>query len=242
MGWVSPPRDPVTGLSALVAALVGLVLGPAILRGRDLSALPRPVGLATTTVIAGLTLLFLVPHAEEHAGWWGVAAMALAAIVPTLWHRALERPALGWLGVGWALPALAAHAAIDGASLAFAHGHDAEALGLAIAIHKVPEGLLAHHVGRRMGGPRGGLLAVAGIAVATLAGFAAGGPLAPYAETTAVGIVEALVVGGLLHVLLEGLGVDGHSHDGDVTPPAWQDAAGVAVGVTAVAAFAATAW
>ncbi|MCB9553722.1 MAG: hypothetical protein H6705_17920, partial [Myxococcales bacterium] len=203
---------------ALVASLVGLAVGPVVQRlahgrSRALDVLDGFVLVA----IAGLALVHVLPHAIAAAGGWALVAAAAGLWAPTVLERRLQAPD-GARGAGrvtlWlVLIGLMAHAALDGAALAVdpgGHGHGhahgrSEALALAVVVHQLPMGLVVYLAAQGRGGTRAGVAAVAAMMAATVAGFFGSDAALAAASPAAVGLFEAVVIGGVLHVV-------GHGH------------------------------
>ncbi len=163
---------------------------------------------------AGLSLLFLLPHAYEDTGLWAFPVALLGFFLPSLAERSLKptRHETSRLVLSLAVAGLVFHCAVDGAALAVTGDHShaassAEPLGVTLAIvsHRLPVGLfvwsaLAPVAGRRLASA--GLL---GLMAATAAGFLLGPHLLSAAggHVAGAGVVEALLAGGLLHVVVQ---------------------------------------
>lgn len=180
-------------------------------------------GLVLVTV-SGLALLFILPHAFGALGAWAVGLCALGFLVPTVAERLLHRHE----GEGpWPIPALAlialaVHCGLDGAVLAegaehaghaHGHGHEEGALAatFAILLHRLPVGLFLGSTVRALLGPRWALGGVVVVLFATLGGNFLHGAIEPFAEGTSAAVLNALLAGGLLHVVL-GHGADAPTH------------------------------
>ena len=177
-------------------------------------------GLVLVTV-AGLCFLFILPHAFAALGGWALVLAGAGFVLPTLAERWLHRhegsgPPLLLLA---ALAALALHCMLDGAALAHgghAHEHSDEeggalALTLAILIHRLPVGLFLGSTVRSLAGPAWAFGATAVVVLSTGLGHWLHEGLELYAEGPAVGVLNALLAGGLLHVVV-GHGSDAPQH------------------------------
>lgn len=200
------------GWVALVGALAGLAVGPLLRRvarrrARALDVLDGYVLVA----IGGLATLHVLPHAIAEAGGVALLAAAVGLWAPSLLERRMwrTRGVTLWLVIG----GLMVHAALDGAALVGAghgahghgHGHGGEALALAVIVHRLPMGLVVYLAAGAHGGVRAGVAAVGAMMGATVLGFAAGDAMLHAAPGWVMGIFEALVIGGVLHVV-------GHGH------------------------------
>lgn len=195
-------------MTAVVASLVALVLGPIIER----MARRAPVVMAVLdgfvfVAIGGLVLLHILPHALEWSGWPAVAALLVGLIGPQLaerWmHRAARQAHLTALLL--AMVGIVMHAFLDGVALslssrsAVAHS---DGLALAVVLHRLPEGLAVWWL---LGPVYGRIVASSALVViglATWAGFQQGGA-GMEATVVRVGLFQALVGGALLHVVLD---------------------------------------
>ena len=163
---------------------------------------------------AGLSLLFLLPHAYLETGLWAFPVALVGFLLPGVAERSLHpsQPEASRLVLSLAVAGLLLHCAIDGAALATtASGSMASAsegqlqVTLAIVAHRLPVGLFVWSVVSPVAGRRSASAGLLGLMAATAAGFllgpkvlsAAGGDLA------VAGVVEALLAGGLLHVVVE---------------------------------------
>lgn len=202
--------DPMLG-AAIVSLLVGPLLGSLWPRGQAWRAVMDGLAL---TLVGGLCLLYIVPHAIQHGGFLAVGA----GIALVLGSRVLVQripSSARWLPAVL-VSVLGIHAALDGAALAVIDHSHGGALGLAIAAHRLPVGLAVFMGAVAQGRAKWGWLAVGGLAVATVAGFGVGVPLADLPPPWAIGMMEAAVGAALLHIVTDpsahGSG-HGHSHD-----------------------------
>ncbi|MGE0709156.1 MAG: permease [Planctomycetota bacterium] len=191
-------------------------------------------------MVAGLCLLFILPEAFRALGGWAPLLAGLGFLVPTLSERLLQRhegegPPVFLVA---ALLLLAAHGGLDGAVLA--RGGEAHEAGLelspvaatlAILVHRLPVGLFLGSTVRSLAGARWALSALAVVTTATAVGFALSETLGDWAEGPGAGALNALLAGGLLHVVV-GHGADAPTHGRLSTRSA---AAGALVGLVALA-------
>ncbi len=183
-----------------------LLLGPALLAW----AQRAPLWLQTIamqgldgfvlTSVAGIVVADVLPHALGEAGLWAVPLVLLGLMGPTLAERWLHRAAeqVHALALLLGMAGLVLHATLDGVALA---GGDARPqLATAVLLHRLPEGLtiwwlLRPTYGRAIAG-----LALGLVAAATVLGMWAGPATVP--DGAALGLIESLVAGSLLHVVL----------------------------------------
>ncbi|RMG17412.1 MAG: hypothetical protein D6731_04190 [Planctomycetota bacterium] len=164
--------------------------------------------------VAGICICFLLPHAWEALGAWALLLAGLGLLLPALAERGLDdhggRASRAVLLL--ALGGLLLHTFIDGVALGAGgvehdHLHPQHHEGLevtvAILLHRLPVGLLIWTTVRPWLG-RAGAWAVLGAVVATtLGGYALGGGAAHAVEDHGAGVVDALLAGGLLHVVID---------------------------------------
>jgi len=182
-------------LLALAIAVAGLFAGPLVLWvGGGSKTWRAALDGLVITVVAGLCLLHLGPHALSHGGGWAAAGIAAGGLAPVLLHRLRRDALIAWGGIAL----LAAHTAVDGAALSVADHTLAPSLAAAIVMHRLPMGLVI--AGYASNGLRA-LGALAALSVCTVVGFALGGEAAHALGAPVEGLLEGLMVGGLLHVV-----------------------------------------
>ncbi|MDJ0847239.1 MAG: permease [Myxococcota bacterium] len=201
---------------ALLLAIGALGLGPLLaltLERRD--SLRALLDGFVLVMVGGLSLLFLLPDAYEGLGLWAFPTALLGLVLPTFGERLLRssHAAASGLVLSGAVAGLLFHCAIDGAALALAAGPrqaGAASSGplevtLAIVAHRLPVGLVVWSVLSPAAGRRWALAGLAGLMAVTTLGFALSPQLlAALGEgALAPALVEALLAGGLLHVVVD---------------------------------------
>jgi uncharacterized protein len=196
----------------LAASLVALLTGP--LLGTALERAPKAKPIIEWLVVGGLLLLILghvIPEAIELARLW-VLPVAALSVLATL---GLERWANAQQGSGTVVLALAMltlglHSALDGAALAGSEGPGAGlALALAVVLHRLFTSMAIWWLVKRTLGVRWAAAMIAWDGATTAAGFFAGELLLGAASPLAVGLVQAVIAGSLIHVAFH---VRGHGH------------------------------
>ena len=163
---------------------------------------------------AGLSLLFLLPHAYLDMGLWAFPVALLGFLLPRIAERSLRptRSETSRLVLSLAVAGLLFHCAIDGAALATAAGGSMASASpgqlevtLAIVSHRLPVGLFVWSVVSPAAGRGSASAGLLGLMAATAAGFVVGPQLlsATGGDVAVAGVVEALLAGGLLHVVVE---------------------------------------
>lgn len=188
----------------VAASILGLCVGPvlfAIGRGRA-NAQAALEGL-TLGLVPTLVLLRLLPHVVEGAGALGFALFLFGYV--GLWladqshHRMGDR-----VGEAIVLPALAVHALSDGAGLALSvaalggNKSVAASLGVALLVHRLPEGLFIASTLQPRVGWRGTILRIGVLALATVVGSVVGSALLEVVPDAAFDAVVALGLGVMM--------------------------------------------
>ena len=207
------------------------VLALAVALGGVFAAVWRKPGHAAFSAIrtfavvaaAAIALLHLLPEAIASAGWGVLAATALGLLVPAVLERAMpgqhdhthDAPTTA-LAMGYA--AVIVHQAGEGAAVAALArtGALSYSIVVGIAAHTVPLAMVVairvlEARGERSGPKRAMLLALGGVAGATVVGAAIGSTVGATALAAAQPWILAAVAGILLHAL---------SHDALAAPGA----------------------
>ncbi len=190
----------------LLLSLMGFAVGPLLVAwGRGRRAPSSFIDGFTLGVVPALLLLHLVPHVVDEVGAPGLALVLLG--YGLLWiadrraHHDDDR-----LGAAVVLPALVVHALGDGAGLAMAtaagehHESVSAGLGVALVLHRLPEGLflataLVPAMGWRRAIPR-----LALVASATVVGALLGSALLTRIPDTVFDAVAAFGIGAMLRL------------------------------------------
>lgn len=194
-------------MGPLLIAIAGLVVGPLLASLMPSNRTWRlAMGGLSLTLVGGLCLLHLAPHALEHGGGVALLAGLIGLALPWLADRAGGQRARIWYALAMVL--LAIHAATDGALLALANGDLGSTMALAVAAHRLPVGLAVFDTSRER--PSIGWLAIGVLCLATVAGFGLGASIADALPDTIHGAFEGLIAGALLHTVVM---QHDHGHD-----------------------------
>jgi hypothetical protein len=201
-------------LLLLVLSLAALGIGPAL--STWLEHAPRARSAIEWVVTFGLLALILahvLPEAIELAHFW-VLPVAAASVLATL---GLEK----WAGVtrsssglvlALGMLALGLHSALDGAALAGADGPGgARVLAIAVVLHRLPTSMAIWWLVKRALSVRWAMAVIAWDGLTTCAGFYGGESFFSAATPFAVGMMQAVIAGSLLHVAFHVRG-GGHGH------------------------------
>lgn len=194
---------------ALALSLVGLTAGSLLVAfGYRRLGFAEAVAAVTAGAIPVLVATRFLPHLDDELGVtaWILAVAGYCAVV---W---LERWRAHFASIDAAilLPALAIHSAMDGAALALAFGEGgspgAVALGGALVLHRLPEGLLIGSVFVPRVGVRRTVGRLAWLGVGTLAGAVSGRGLVAAVPGAWLHGIIALALGIMVRLVV-------HRHD-----------------------------
>jgi uncharacterized membrane protein YraQ (UPF0718 family) len=194
----------------LVTSLLALVVGPLLFRLADRAhwALLLLDGFIMATV-AGLVLVHIVPHSVSLAGPWALVLAVAGFLGPGLLehhlHRAARTTHVATLAL--ACVGLLVHEFFDGVALGVpasgaVHGDEGSILAIAVVLHRLPVAVTVWWLLRSSIGARLAAVTLCGLGLATVAGFAFAGAVAPLMEDAWVGLLQCLVGGSLLHVVI----------------------------------------
>ena len=187
-----------TPVALLVLASFALLVGPicSAMGGRLRSVGAFIDGFALS-LVGGLCVFWVLPHAVSELGVTGLAFAAFGVALPWIGHRL-------WRSRSWSLGVVAVglvvHVVLDGAVLA-TQTPDA-ALAWAVVAHRLPVGfaiVVATHALDRSAFLAWSLSMV--MIVATAFGFLVGPAVGPWLAADAPAVLEAIVAGLLLHVV-----------------------------------------
>lgn len=189
----------------LILSLIMLFAGPVLLLvlPRE-GALARVIDRVIVVVLVLLVGLLLLPHALRSLGWpalvWLAIGYGLPGMLESLVHRAAHTMHLATLGL--ALAGLLLHEMLDGAGLAAGDYLSDGTLAVAIVLHRFGIGLMVWVVMQPVFGSRAAWLMLAGMALATLAGYGGSARLLPLAGTDVILAIQAAVTGTIVHSLV----------------------------------------
>ncbi len=158
------------------------------------------------TVLGGIIFIELLPLSYQNGGWIIIPLSILGLIGPTLIEKLFRKAAdsthqltliIGFSG-------LLLHTMVDGASLNEYHNVNSASqwLPLAIVLHRIPVALTVLWIIRPVFGLKAVWLALAGLAIFTLFGYALGIQLESAMTSQSFAWLQSFVSGTLLHVLL----------------------------------------
>lgn len=153
--------------------------------------------------ICGLVLLEVLPEAFSAGGLWSLGFLALGLLGPSVLEHGLARVRRGThlFALGLAIVGLVLHSLGDGAALAAEAAQTHGALGLAIAIHSVPVGLVVWWLLYPVFGAWLPALALIAMGTGTVTGFVFGVSVAGLLGAEGWAWFQALIAGSILHVI-----------------------------------------
>lgn len=203
----------------LAAGLLALFFGPLIYESvyKRRQLLTFLDGFIVVT-IAGLLAIEVLPGIIANGGWWSLLLVAAGLLGPTLGEKVFRQHArkMHLTTLLFGAGGLILHTLIDGAVLHHPghseHHFDNSWLPIAVVLHRLPVGLAVWWVLRPSLGRRAGYIAIALMAVGTLAGYW----LAGHTEFTTLSQgsawLQAFVAGTILHVVLYRPHLHDHAH------------------------------
>ncbi len=212
-----------TDVLLLSATLAALLSGPALyaIAQRHPALLSFLDGFVLVS-IAGLVLLEVVPDAFAAGGWISLLFLLLGLLGPTALEHGLThaRREAHLLALALAILGLVLHSVGDGAALSGTGGdrHEA-ALGLAIAIHSIPVGLMVWWLLYPVFGIALPALALIAMCAATVAGYFNGLSFSVVLGEQGWAWFQALIAGSILHVIFGRPHLDEGSEHHQSTPP-----------------------
>lgn len=192
-------------LSLLIATLLALLSGPLIYAGANQRPrLLHVVDLLILVSVGALLIVEVLPSTFSNGGWWSGIFLMAGLLGPTVIEHLLSKARRGAhiVTLTLAIVGLVLHATGDGVALSPATGEEHEALGIAVAIHSIPVGLLVWWLLYPVFGFRLPAAAILAMCAGTVAGYVFGVPLNHVLGIRAWAWFQALVAGSILHVVL----------------------------------------
>ncbi len=191
----------------LILSILTLLLGPLLLHfaGHHKNAI-RFLDSFVLCSVFGLVAFHILPESISEAGFWAAIAAAVGLFGPMLLGSYLKTGECHIHGsiISLASIGLIAHAILDGAAISTA-SFDIDSsgflLGIAVILHRLPEGVGIWRVTRSQFGVGIGALALFVLIIAVTAGFFFGTQLLDNSSETALVIFQSIMAGTLLHVI-----------------------------------------
>ncbi len=199
----------------LLLSLITTFAGPAIFlwlsRGGRLA---KTIDQLIVIVLVLLVFVLLVPETVEALGWVSLLLVLTGYLLPGILEFLIRRAAetLHLASLGFALTGLVLHALMDGAGLASSGHGVGDGLGLAIILHRFGVGLMLWLIVQPAFGARAAWLTLGGMAAATVLGFEFSERLLPLAGEQAIAIIQAVIIGTIIHSLVHRGHAQAHNH------------------------------
>lgn len=189
----------------LLLSLLTLFAGPLLYQWmRSGGLIAKTFDRIIVAVLVIVVVFMLVPETLSSLGWIAVLLMFAGYLFPGLLESALKKSAHTFhlASLVLALAGLALHAMLDGAGLAAGSSGGSDNLALAIVLHRLGTGLVLWLIVQPVFGRNIALALLVLVSAATVAGYQLSESLLPLAGKDAVMIVEALVIGAIVHSLI----------------------------------------
>jgi uncharacterized protein len=198
-------------LLCLLTIFAGPVLFLWLSRGRKLA---KTLDQLIVFVLIVLVAFLLVPETLAALGWLSVLLVLAGYLLPGILEYTIRRAAetLHLASLGFALLGLILHALMDGAGLAGSVLSADDRLGWAIILHRFGEGLMLWLIVQPVFGARIAWVTLAGMAGATVLGYEFSERLLPLAGEQVIVILQALIIGTIIHSLVHRSHAVPHSH------------------------------
>lgn len=192
-------------LVLLLTTLAALICGPMLYAlARRRPVLLRVLDPVIVVCVAGLVAIEVLPDLFRSGGLWSAGFLLIGLLGPTLFEHLITRARreAHIAALGLAIIGLLLHSLGDGIAVSPAgdHGH-VHALGLAVAIHSLPVGLLVWWLmfpAFGAGPPAAVLASMCGV---TTLGYVFGADLNLWLGVQGWEWLQALIAGSILHVV-----------------------------------------
>ena len=157
--------------------------------------------------VVGLIVLHILPESYKEIGFLSLLLAIIGLLVPILYEKAQKKKNYymdkSLLSVAFC--GLIAHSALDGFALfnsgSLNHATGKMMLGLAVVLHRIPEGVAIWRFTMKQGDKNFALITILIVIASTLIGFFFGKKFIFYASENILMIFQALMAGILLHII-----------------------------------------
>ena len=199
----------------LFLSIISLFIGPLLYQWLNRSGFVAKA--FDSLIIAVLVLLMaflLIPESWRALGYWSVALILAGYLVPGLLEQLIKKAAHTFHVVSLllALAGLALHALLDGAALTMGNDGMTSSLSVAIVVHRFGVGMMLWLMVQPVFGKRAAFGVLGFVTLATIGGYLLSESVLGLEEGFAMSIIQALIIGMIVHSLVHrGHGV-GHQH------------------------------
>lgn len=166
------------------------------------------------TVLIVLMALFLIPESWAALGFVSITLILAGYLLPGVLEQLIKKAAhtLHLVSLLLALAGLALHAMLDGAALSAADGALSRNLSLAIVIHRLGVGMMIWMMVQPLFGRRIAFGVLLFASLATVGGYLLPDDLMGLEGDHAMSVIEALIIGMIVHSLIHRSHGAGHHH------------------------------
>lgn len=189
----------------LVLSLIALFAGPLLYQWmRHGGLIARAFDHVLVMALVLVVIVLLLPEALEGLGWIAAGLIAAGYLVPGLLETSVRKSAhtFHMISVTFGLLGIALHAMLDGAGLASSQLAESNSLAVAIILHRLGVGLALWLIVQPAFGRRMAVLVLVLIDAATVLGYSLSEVMLPLAGKDSVLIIQALIIGTIIHSLV----------------------------------------
>jgi len=209
------PQNCIPGAIVLLLSLITTFAGPLLFLWLSKGGkLAKTIDQLVVWILIVLVVVLLLPETFEALGWMSVLLVLGGYLLPGILESMVRRAAETFhlASLSFALAGLMLHALLDGAGLAGGELGGTHGLALAIILHRFGVGLMLWLVVQPAFGVRTAWLTLVGMAAATVLGFEFSERLLPLAGEQGVVILQAVIIGTIIHSLLHRGHAATHAH------------------------------
>ncbi len=195
----------------IVLAVIAMLIGPLLyLQLQRIPGWARRLERGLVWLLLVLVVLALLPEVYTEAGFIGILLVVVGIVLPSLLEHSLQRVAhtTHIITLIIATLGLALHSALDGAALTDSISHSSAAFISAVVLHRLMAGMVIWFILQPVFGSRTALIVISVVALAAAPGYWFAGSLADVLSGQGAAMVQAVVVGTIIHGLLH----RGHQH------------------------------
>lgn len=199
----------------LILSIIALFIGPILYQWvRRGGFAAKALDSLIITVLILLMALFLIPESWAQLGYQSLVLILAGYLLPGVLEHLIKRAAHTFhlLSLLMALAGLALHAMLDGAALNAGDGVLATNLSLAIVIHRFGVGMMIWMMVHPLFGRKVAFGVLGFASLATLAGYLFGESLIGLEGDYSMSVIQALIIGMIVHSLIHRSHGAGHSH------------------------------
>lgn len=205
----------ILGFCLLFLSIITLFIGPVLYQWMSRSGfVARAFDSLIIAVLVILMAFLLIPESWAELGYWSVALILAGYLVPGLLEQLIKKAAHTFHVVSLllALAGLALHAMLDGAALTMSHDGTTSGLSVAIVVHRFGVGMMLWLMVQPVFGKRAAYGVLGFVALATIGGYLLSDTVLGLDEGFAMSVIQALIIGMIVHSLVHRGHGAGHQH------------------------------